>query len=182
MAFKTFYLALWMFLILFTVVKGSCLEYGHSCWGAHGKRSGNNKIYHTDIKSPTEVDFQDLNGLSEKNTYDSTEEQINASTDSLSANRELAKDIDDLIETSDKPSIKFKKFLYKKLNKTNGKQRNMEPPEHHSAQKSNNMPLISERWRRFPLYNLRRLQITKADNDWLRELERESQTNDDDYI
>lgn len=29
------------FLVLFTLVTGSCLEYGHSCWGAHGKRSGN---------------------------------------------------------------------------------------------------------------------------------------------
>ncbi|XP_065360684.1 uncharacterized protein CCHa1 [Calliphora vicina] len=181
MAFKTFYFALWMFLILFTVVKGSCLEYGHSCWGAHGKRSGNNKIYHTDIKSPTEVDFQDLNGLSEKNAYDSTEDQINGSSDSLSSNRDLTKDIDELIETPDKTNIKLKKFLYKKLNKTNGKQRNVEPPEH-MAQKANNMAMISERWRRLPLYNLRRLQITKADNDWLRELERESQTNDDDYI
>nr|XP_036674461.1 LOW QUALITY PROTEIN: neuropeptide CCHamide-1 [Drosophila suzukii] len=25
---------------LFALVSGSCLEYGHSCWGAHGKRSG----------------------------------------------------------------------------------------------------------------------------------------------
>ncbi|XP_062123867.1 neuropeptide CCHamide-1 [Drosophila sulfurigaster albostrigata] len=30
-----------VFLVLFTLVTGSCLEYGHSCWGAHGKRSGN---------------------------------------------------------------------------------------------------------------------------------------------
>lgn len=26
--------------IHFIFSKGSCLEYGHSCWGAHGKRSG----------------------------------------------------------------------------------------------------------------------------------------------
>ncbi|EDV90460.1 GH22452 [Drosophila grimshawi] len=30
-----------VFVVLFTFVTGSCLEYGHSCWGAHGKRSGN---------------------------------------------------------------------------------------------------------------------------------------------
>lgn len=23
---------------------GSCLSYGHSCWGAHGKRSSNDRI------------------------------------------------------------------------------------------------------------------------------------------
>ncbi|ALC45559.1 maker163 [Drosophila busckii] len=33
--------AILIFLVLFTLVRGSCLEYGHSCWGAHGKRSGN---------------------------------------------------------------------------------------------------------------------------------------------
>ncbi|XP_017026521.1 neuropeptide CCHamide-1 [Drosophila kikkawai] len=33
----------WTLLVLvtlFALVTGSCLEYGHSCWGAHGKRSG----------------------------------------------------------------------------------------------------------------------------------------------
>ncbi|XP_022212903.2 neuropeptide CCHamide-1 [Drosophila obscura] len=29
-----------VFVALFALVTGSCLEYGHSCWGAHGKRSG----------------------------------------------------------------------------------------------------------------------------------------------
>ncbi|XP_034489137.1 neuropeptide CCHamide-1 [Drosophila innubila] len=33
-----------VFLVLFTLVTGSCLEYGHSCWGAHGKRSGNRAV------------------------------------------------------------------------------------------------------------------------------------------
>ncbi|XP_014262435.1 neuropeptide CCHamide-1 [Cimex lectularius] len=26
-----------------TYASGSCLSYGHSCWGAHGKRSGNDE-------------------------------------------------------------------------------------------------------------------------------------------
>ncbi|XP_017001389.2 neuropeptide CCHamide-1 [Drosophila takahashii] len=29
---------------LFALVSGSCLEYGHSCWGAHGKRSGGKAV------------------------------------------------------------------------------------------------------------------------------------------
>ncbi|EDV48835.1 neuropeptide CCHamide-1 [Drosophila erecta] len=29
---------------LFALVTGSCLEYGHSCWGAHGKRSGGKAV------------------------------------------------------------------------------------------------------------------------------------------
>lgn len=82
----------------------------------------------------------------------------------------------------DKTSTKFKKFLYKKLHKTKGKHHSFETPEH-KAQTSNKLtPLINERWRRLPLYNLRRIQITKNDNDWLKELERETQTNEEDYI
>lgn len=115
-------------------------------------------------------------------TYESPEEQMNGSTDSLSSNRDLTKDNDELMETPDKTSIKFKKFLYKKLNKINEKQRNFEPPEY-NMKKSNSMPMISERWQRLPTYNQRRVQISRADNDWLRALEREQQANDgDDFI
>ncbi|XP_039490450.1 neuropeptide CCHamide-1 isoform X2 [Drosophila santomea] len=35
---------------LFALVTGSCLEYGHSCWGAHGKRSGGKAV--VDAKQP----------------------------------------------------------------------------------------------------------------------------------
>ncbi|KAL5283763.1 hypothetical protein ACFFRR_006187 [Megaselia abdita] len=31
--------------LAFKGVMGSCLEYGHSCWGAHGKRSGVKTLY-----------------------------------------------------------------------------------------------------------------------------------------
>lgn len=122
-----------------------------------------------------------------QNNYDSSEDQINASTDSLTSSssssaHDFTKDNDDLIDIPDKTSTKFKKFLYKKLHKSKGKHHNLEPPEH-IAHKSNNLPsLINDRWRRLPLYNLRRIQITQADSDWLKELEKESQTNDDDYI
>ncbi|KAM7361535.1 neuropeptide CCHamide 1 [Cochliomyia hominivorax] len=185
MAFKTCYLSLWMFLILFTVVKGSCLEYGHSCLGAHGKRSGNSKIYHRDIKSPIEVDFQDLSVINDKINYDSSENQLNGPTDTLSPyTRDFPKDNDELIESPDKSAMKFKKFLYKKYNKTNKKHHHLEPPETQKGHKSNNLDRISERWQRLPLYNLRRIQVSKADNDWLKELERETetQTTNEDYI
>ncbi|KAH8312322.1 hypothetical protein KR044_010182 [Drosophila immigrans] len=41
MWYNKFNWTIFVFLVLFTLVTGSCLEYGHSCWGAHGKRSGN---------------------------------------------------------------------------------------------------------------------------------------------
>ncbi|XP_030563668.1 neuropeptide CCHamide-1 isoform X1 [Drosophila novamexicana] len=41
MCYAKFSWTILVFLVLFTVVTGSCLEFGHSCWGAHGKRSGN---------------------------------------------------------------------------------------------------------------------------------------------
>ncbi|KAH8293468.1 hypothetical protein KR054_000714 [Drosophila jambulina] len=37
----------WTLLVLvalLALVTGSCLEYGHSCWGAHGKRSGGTAV------------------------------------------------------------------------------------------------------------------------------------------
>ena len=90
-----------------------------------------------------------------------------------------------------KADTRFKKFFYKQLNKSNNKQNSLEPTEY-NFQKSNNGPVSSEKWRRLPFYNnLRRIQLTKADNDWLRELERETQqqqqqqqqqNNDEDYI
>ncbi|XP_023161691.2 neuropeptide CCHamide-1 [Drosophila hydei] len=41
MCCQKFSWTIFVFLVLFTLVTGSCLEFGHSCWGAHGKRSGN---------------------------------------------------------------------------------------------------------------------------------------------
>ncbi|TMW54062.1 hypothetical protein DOY81_000848 [Sarcophaga bullata] len=173
MAFKTFYYSLWMFIILFTLVK------------AHGKRSSNTKIYRTDLKPATEVDFQDLNALNEKNNYDSQEEQINAVHDN---SHDGTKETESVNEPVLKTDTRFKKFFYKQLNKNVNKQNSLEPTEY-NFQKNNNGPVSSERWRRLPFYNnLRRIQLTKADNDWLRELERETQqqqqqqNNEEDYI
>ncbi|XP_055904908.1 neuropeptide CCHamide-1 [Eupeodes corollae] len=44
MCSKIIYLSVILLLAVSGFVQGSCLEYGHSCWGAHGKRS-TGKIY-----------------------------------------------------------------------------------------------------------------------------------------
>ncbi|XP_053983306.1 uncharacterized protein LOC128892963 [Hylaeus anthracinus] len=58
----TIYIRTWSFMILFCFAgcaAGSCLSYGHSCWGGHGKRSGghnaNNAYF---VTSKTMSDLQ----------------------------------------------------------------------------------------------------------------------------
>uniref|UniRef100_A0A1A9VV69 CCHamide-1 neuropeptide n=1 Tax=Glossina austeni TaxID=7395 RepID=A0A1A9VV69_GLOAU len=54
-------------MIRLTIATGSCLEYGHSCWGAHGKRSGRTNIFHNDVNLPTvKLDFTNLNALKDQ--------------------------------------------------------------------------------------------------------------------
>ncbi|XP_034181052.1 neuropeptide CCHamide 1 [Osmia lignaria lignaria] len=49
----------WTFMIIFCFAgcaAGSCLSYGHSCWGAHGKRSGgHNNGYLLPLKGTNEM-------------------------------------------------------------------------------------------------------------------------------
>ncbi|XP_050595459.1 uncharacterized protein LOC126924710 isoform X2 [Bombus affinis] len=49
----------WTFMIIFCFAgyaAGSCLEYGHSCWGAHGKRSGGySNAYLVPLKTSNEI-------------------------------------------------------------------------------------------------------------------------------
>ncbi|XP_043250609.1 uncharacterized protein LOC122396357 [Colletes gigas] len=58
----TIYVRTWSFIILFSFAgcaAGSCLSYGHSCWGGHGKRSGghnnNNNAYFVTSKTMNDV-------------------------------------------------------------------------------------------------------------------------------
>ncbi|XP_017047201.1 neuropeptide CCHamide-1 [Drosophila ficusphila] len=49
---------------LFALVTGSCLEYGHSCWGAHGKRSGGKAVI--DAKQPSGPNSYAIDTLAEE--------------------------------------------------------------------------------------------------------------------
>ncbi|KAH8278882.1 hypothetical protein KR018_010696 [Drosophila ironensis] len=53
-----------VFVALFSLVSGSCLEYGHSCWGAHGKRSGSKTLI--DAKQPTGPNAYPIDSLAEQ--------------------------------------------------------------------------------------------------------------------
>ncbi|XP_017084633.2 neuropeptide CCHamide-1 [Drosophila eugracilis] len=62
---------------LFALVTGSCLEYGHSCWGAHGKRSSGKAV----------IDAKQLPG---SNTYaiDSLAEQMYNNNNNQNSNNQ----------------------------------------------------------------------------------------------
>ncbi|XP_076681871.1 neuropeptide CCHamide 1 [Andrena cerasifolii] len=57
---RTIFVRTWTAMIIFCFAgcaAGSCLSYGHSCWGAHGKRSGghNNNAYIVPSRSSNDV-------------------------------------------------------------------------------------------------------------------------------
>ncbi|XP_075148626.1 neuropeptide CCHamide 1 [Haematobia irritans] len=186
MPLKTFYCVLLLFFLTFTMVKGSCLEYGHSCWGAHGKRSGTNKIHHTDKKSPTEVDFADLNAVKEP-SYESSEDHVKNSYDTIPPHpgQDPVKSQNDLSnEMNNEKVLKLENLLLKQLN-ANGKHRMSEEataqshliqPVHRTGPVSD--AYISERWRRLPLVNFRRYPV--ANDKWLNDLENGPNHNLDD--
>ncbi|CAL7938619.1 unnamed protein product [Xylocopa violacea] len=59
----------WVFMIIFCFAgcaAGSCLSYGHSCWGAHGKRNGaHNNAYLASLKSLNDMQ-QDIPSLTKE--------------------------------------------------------------------------------------------------------------------
>ncbi|XP_076761846.1 neuropeptide CCHamide 1 [Xylocopa sonorina] len=59
----------WIFMIIFCFAgcaAGSCLSYGHSCWGAHGKRSGaHNNAYLVPSKTLNDIQ-QDIPSLTKE--------------------------------------------------------------------------------------------------------------------
>uniref|UniRef100_A0A1I8QBG7 Uncharacterized protein n=1 Tax=Stomoxys calcitrans TaxID=35570 RepID=A0A1I8QBG7_STOCA len=192
MAFKTFYCVLLLFFLTFTMVKGSCLEYGHSCWGAHGKRSSDTKIHRADKKPPTELDFADLNAAKESN-FESSEDHVKPPYDTMSQpNHDVAKTANDLSnEMNNEKVLKLENLLLKQL-KANGKHHATDETRSESqhflqpGHKSNTAAdsYLNERWRRLPLYNFRRYPMANGDK-WLNDLESEQTRNMDetaDYI
>ncbi|CAH0399048.1 unnamed protein product [Chilo suppressalis] len=82
---------------------GSCLSYGHSCWGAHGKRSGRPPITATDwylnrmlrrIASSSELD--NASQLRTKNDDLSAIYQVETPDNSLAANGKLISENEDI--------------------------------------------------------------------------------------
>ncbi|XP_073816705.1 neuropeptide CCHamide 1 [Musca autumnalis] len=190
MAFKTLYCVLLFFLLTFTAAKGSCLEYGHSCWGAHGKRSGNNnKIQHFDKKLVNEVDFADLNAI--KEPYDSTEENVKNSYDTVAhKNQENSKTSSDFSnEVNNEKILKLENLLLKRLS-GNGKHQMADEiaNDNNEQQSPHNNPHnddanLNYRWRRLPLYNFRHFPM--RNDNWLNDLEQQEKphaSGDEDYI
>ncbi|KAH8343899.1 hypothetical protein KR084_001490 [Drosophila pseudotakahashii] len=60
---------------LFALVSGSCLEYGHSCWGAHGKRSGGKAVI--DAKQHPEPNSYAIDSLAEQLYNNNNQNQNN---------------------------------------------------------------------------------------------------------
>ncbi|XP_067618003.1 neuropeptide CCHamide-1 [Eurosta solidaginis] len=76
----TIFTIFYIYLIFTANVKGSCLEYGHSCWGAHGKRSsgpaiGANNAQHG-LSGAKNLRTFELNVLSDENTNQNAENKL----------------------------------------------------------------------------------------------------------
>lgn len=72
---------------LFSMVTGSCLEYGHSCWGAHGKRSGSKALI--DAKQQTGPNSYAIDNLAEQlynNNNQNTDDNDNDNLDISNSN------------------------------------------------------------------------------------------------
>ncbi|KMZ03671.1 uncharacterized protein Dsimw501_GD20461 [Drosophila simulans] len=74
---------------LFALVTGSCLEYGHSCWGAHGKRSGGKAVIDAKqhplpnsygLDSVVEQLYNNQNNQDEDNNDDDSNSNANANS------------------------------------------------------------------------------------------------------
>ncbi|XP_033332823.1 neuropeptide CCHamide 1 [Megalopta genalis] len=65
----TIFIRTWTFMIIFCFASnaaGSCLSYGHSCWGGHGKRSGgHNNAYLVSTKTMNDIQ-QDVPSLAKE--------------------------------------------------------------------------------------------------------------------
>ncbi|XP_031834207.2 neuropeptide CCHamide 1 isoform X1 [Nomia melanderi] len=65
----TIFIRTWTFMIIFCFAgnaAGSCLSYGHSCWGGHGKRSGgHNNAYFVSTKTMDDLQ-QDVPSLAKE--------------------------------------------------------------------------------------------------------------------
>ncbi|XP_076644754.1 neuropeptide CCHamide 1 [Halictus rubicundus] len=65
----TIFIRTWTFMIIFCFASnaaGSCLSYGHSCWGGHGKRSGgHNNAYFVTTKTMSDIQ-QDVPSLAKE--------------------------------------------------------------------------------------------------------------------
>ncbi|CAH2981661.1 unnamed protein product [Chilo suppressalis] len=97
------FVALLLILCLAESATGSCLSYGHSCWGAHGKRSGRPPITATDwylnrmlrrIASSSELD--NASQLRTKNDDLSAIYQVETPDNSLAANGKLISENEDI--------------------------------------------------------------------------------------
>ncbi|KAH8383784.1 hypothetical protein KR009_010523 [Drosophila setifemur] len=76
---------------LFSMATGSCLEYGHSCWGAHGKRSSGKAVM--DAKQQTGPKSYGIDTLAEQlynnnqnNPDDNDDNNDNGNTNTNSLN------------------------------------------------------------------------------------------------
>ncbi|XP_034665870.1 neuropeptide CCHamide-1 [Drosophila subobscura] len=75
-----------VFMALFALVTGSCLEYGHSCWGAHGKRSGGKAaiVAAKTVGNPVETLAEQL--YNNNNPEDTDDDTNNSNSISLNNN------------------------------------------------------------------------------------------------
>uniref|UniRef100_A0A1B0C685 CCHamide-1 neuropeptide n=1 Tax=Glossina palpalis gambiensis TaxID=67801 RepID=A0A1B0C685_9MUSC len=132
------------------VATGSCLEYGHSCWGAHGKRSGRTNIFRSDVNLPTvKIDFPNLNALK-----DQLDRKLNYGASASDIDMPLERSLETHGKRNINPSVPVEQTyvrneLLKQVNK-NIKTQAMK--SFRSKEYNNDWPKRGQSWVRFPLY------------------------------
>ncbi|KAI9576299.1 hypothetical protein GQX74_000094, partial [Glossina fuscipes] len=129
---------------------GSCLEYGHSCWGAHGKRSGRTNIFRSDVNLPTvKIDFPNLNALK-----DQLDRKLNYGAGASDIDMPLERSLETHGKRKINPSVPVEQTyvrneLLKQVNK-NIKTQAMK--SFRTKEYNNDWPKRGQSWVRFPLY------------------------------
>ncbi|XP_037944023.1 uncharacterized protein LOC119676836 [Teleopsis dalmanni] len=160
-----------------TTNKGSCLEYGHSCWGAHGKRSGS-KSFNTAVNMANgEFNGAKTNGeVLGKAIYDNLEELPPSIENSpLSSDELVPENLNDKVKIKNilQQNSNFRQQS-RNFNKKTKQFKNDAASEH---DEENQNP---ERWHRMPFYNFKsfgKLPINAEGNNFLQQLEAAQRAN-----
>ncbi|XP_012161494.1 uncharacterized protein LOC105665375 [Ceratitis capitata] len=173
---RSFVLAtIFICLIFSTSVKGSCLEYGHSCWGAHGKRSSGPAIASGKAQ-------RQLNALDEDNSnrFGTNKFDFDETLTSAEFSPHIPASAEDLpIELNDSTKLRKNNNIEQRhlrfplqlgttdnnnsppMEKGNRQSEPIDSPEQrqHSLQiqQQRKYPQHIERWHKFPLLGLRRI-------------------------
>ncbi|XP_011189114.2 neuropeptide CCHamide-1 [Zeugodacus cucurbitae] len=173
-------------LVLSSNVQGSCLEYGHSCWGAHGKRSSGSAVVGSKARlaERNSRGGNQLNLLEDENAnrFVGNKFDINEATTSAEISPHLATSAEDNSADSNYSTKERNNYLGQRqlkfpLHKSNSESSNTaldhsnrksetadsrEERQHilHLQQQQRKYPQHIERWHKLPIFGLRRPYVS----------------------